>query len=198
MKKIIPLFLILLLVLSACNAKEVALRKPEDIYKPKVIENAKPETVIADLSSMFTKTSEKENTAEFDASAVKLYEQRLKTATAEWNESITKVEYRTEPVPCADYETAVKMTQTLKTLSDEISKVTRSEVEFDGWDFDKPVLEYEKIAYEARQDLLRLAAMNEKDDPLTIKAHWENGRHLNLIINQQKAVFIFRYEKGKK
>ena len=56
MKKIIPLFLILLLILSACGAKrEVALTKPEEIYKPYIVEISKPETVVADFSEMFKK-----------------------------------------------------------------------------------------------------------------------------------------------
>ena len=90
------------------------------------------------------------------------------------------------------------MTQTLKTLSDEISKITKTDPKFKGWDFDKPFYDFEKTAQQARQDILRLAAMNEKDDPLTIKAQWEKGRYLSLIINQQKAVFVFTYEKENK
>lgn len=199
MKKTIPILFALLLILSSCGKsnKEHLFKSAEDLFTPNYIEDKKPESVINGLSTLFVKKEETEKTAVFDASNVELYGYKLNEAKAEWSESIDNVEYRSQKLTCDNYETAVGFVKSLKTMSDDVSKIIKSKPEYEGWNFDIPYYDFEKTAQEARKELLHLAVLNTKDDPLTISAKWENGRYIYLIINMQKAEFVFGYDRSK-
>ena len=203
MKKVILILFVMLLVLSSCGTNtssenaEKMFNSAEDLFKPNHIEGKKPEAVVDGLSTLFVKKQESEKSAFFDASNVELYGYKLREAKTEWSESVDKVEYTSQKFACDNYETAIGFVKSLKTMSDSVSKIIKSKPEYKGWDFDAPRYDFEKTAQEARKDLIRLAVLNTKDDPLTISAKWENDRYISLIINMQQAEFVFGYSRSK-
>ena len=199
MKKVIPILFIMLLIFSSCGKNETndLFKSAEDLFKTDYIENKKPESVMNSLSALFVKKEESEKSAVFDASNVELYGYKLNEAQAEWSEKIDKIEYRTEKLVCDSYEYAIGYVNSLKTMSDSVSKIINSNPEYKGWNFDTPYYDFEKTAQEARKDLLRLAVLDTKDDPLTISAKWKNDRYIYLIINMQQAEFVFGYDRSK-
>ena len=199
MKKVIPILFIMLLIFSSCGKNETndLFKSVEDLFKTDYIENKKPESVMNSLSALFVKKEESEKSAVFDASNVELYGYKLSEAQAEWSEKIDKIEYRSQKLTCDSYESAIGYINSLKTMSDSVSKIVKSKPEYNGWNFDTPVRDFEKTAQKARTEVLRLAVLNTKDDPLTISAKWENDRYIYLIINMQQAEFVFGYDRSK-
>ena len=192
MKKIIPLLIALLLLLSSCSGP-FSLR---DIYKPSSLKNRKPQDVIEALSNVGSIISEVDGAKTFSIDHLALYGYQLETASILFNgNSIDSLEYKTVPIKHEDSDQDVELINSFLKIQKEISDSLeqKAKIDNDGDEIDfTEIYPHQKQANDAMKLIITLKAIAGET---VLTATWENNS-FSLVLNFDEARFIYRYSRG--